>query len=549
GPVLPIDKFPIEQLIKETLIIFVVATTGNGDEPDNMKKTWKFLLRKSLPTESLQGLTFALLGLGDSSYVKFNFAAKKLNKRLLQLGAKALIPIGLCDDQHDHGPSAVSLPWITNLWMELEKLHFLKRKQINDPIYKWQLKILENTAEINLVNAEILRWSNEEESQIFTLTTNLRTTSEDHFQDVRLLSFTHSKDVNWQPGDVLQLRPCNSDANVSAFFELIKEHNINFNANTIIELSTIYEDMPLPEIYAQPISVGMLAKYVWDLTAKPRPRAFELLALNCEDELEKEKLAEFTTAEGLDSVISYINRPRRTILEVLQDFRHATSKLTLPILCELFGTIQTRSFSIASIPEEKKLDILVAIVEYKTILSTPRLGLCSNWLKALAVDSKIVGTIKSGTMSLPKNKHTPIIMVGPGTGIAPFRSVIQSRLIALKKYSTLDPKLVVFFGCRNKSKDFHFSTEFENWLTRMVKVFVAFSRDQEEKVYVQHLIKQQKSYLKELILNEEAIILVAGSSNNMPKAVKEAFTFVLDENSEYIEQMIKNRRYQEETWS
>ena len=81
-----------------------------------MKNFWKFLLRKSLPASSLSGLSFGVIGLGDSSYQKFNFVAKKLHKRLLQLGASALLPIGLCDDQHDLGIGAVLAPWLENFW-------------------------------------------------------------------------------------------------------------------------------------------------------------------------------------------------------------------------------------------------------------------------------------------------------------------------------------------------------------------------------------------------------------------------------------------------
>lgn len=81
-----------------------------------MKKFWKFLLRKSLPADSLSNLTFGVIGLGDSSYQKFNFVAKRLHKRLLQLGATAILNVGLCDDQHDLGFGAVLSPWLEDFW-------------------------------------------------------------------------------------------------------------------------------------------------------------------------------------------------------------------------------------------------------------------------------------------------------------------------------------------------------------------------------------------------------------------------------------------------
>ena len=119
GTVTAMDNYDVQTLINESTVIFVCSTTGQGNEPDNMKAFWKFLLRKSLPANSLAGVNYAVLGIGDSSYSYFNFVAKRLNKRLQQLGAHAILPIGLCDEQHDLGLSAVSLPWVKDLWQEL----------------------------------------------------------------------------------------------------------------------------------------------------------------------------------------------------------------------------------------------------------------------------------------------------------------------------------------------------------------------------------------------------------------------------------------------
>ncbi|XP_037819423.1 NADPH-dependent diflavin oxidoreductase 1 [Lucilia sericata] len=555
GPVLPMDEFPIHKLVEQTLVLFVVATTGDGDEPDNMRNSWKFLLRRSLPSNSLENMQFACLGLGDSSYGKFNYAAKKLNKRLQQLGAKQIIPLGLCDDQHDHGLSAVALPWMDQLWRQLQQNIDINAKTMNGlenaaSVFRWQCKKLNERKEglINNEDNEQILWPYKDVPEKFTLKSNKRTTDPSHFQDVRLLEFVTSDSINWSPGDIIQVQPHNSPKQVEDFFLWAQEHKLDFTADTLVEISSIHDDMPLPKCYSKPLTVEQMVTYLWDLSFRPRQRAFELLALNCEDELEKEKLLEFTTAEGLDDLINYINRPRRTILEVLQDFRHASSKLSLNVLIELFTFIQPRSFSIASCKESGQLDLLVAVVEYKTKLSTPRQGLCSNWLKNLKPDTQIYGCIKSGTMKLPKDISTPLIVVGPGTGIAPFRSIIQSLYI--NKSDSLPPALFVFFGCRNSNKDFHFQEDLQKWQSeKCISLYCAFSRDQDNKIYVQHLIEENADKLKPLIMQKGAFIFVSGSSKNMPKSVKEAFTKVVDNNDALIEQLIKTKRYQEETWS
>ncbi|EDX09703.1 GD14092 [Drosophila simulans] len=490
GPVLPFDEYDMTKLIEERLVVFVVATTGDGVEPDNMKLAWRFLLKRSLPAQSLQGMQFACLGLGDSSYPKFNYAAKKLSKRLQNLGASSVCPVGLCDDQHDYGHLGVSLSWTKDLWTALKGISGL-----------------------------------------------------DESCNVR------QKILTGNPGDVLDVQPQNSDDAVQTFFDLVREHNLNFDESTVVEVSSAHRDMPLPIAYSNPLSLLQAAKFVWDLSAKPRQRFLEVLAQNCGDEMEKEKLLEFSSAEGIDDLVAYVNRPRRNLLEVLEDFRHATSSLTLQQLFEMMPLIQPRSFSIASDVSALSLDLLVAVVEYKTIMHTLRLGLCSNWLKTLKSGTELRGVVKRGTMVWPKDLSTPLIMVGPGTGIAPFRSIIQNRLYAQSKGATIGP-LVVFFGCRNKAADFHFGNDFSTWTdAKQVEAHTAFSRDQDQKVYVQNLIAKNAAHLARLIKDLNAYIYVAGNSNNMPKSVKEAFIEILNGDADYVELMIKQRRYQEETWA
>lgn len=214
--------------------------------------------------------------------------------------------------------------------------------------------------------------------------------------------------------------------------------------------------MPVPDYLKEPLPLKTIAKQLWELNAVPRQRTFKLLSLNCDDELEKEKLLEFSSAEGQEDLFTYANRPRRNIIEVLRDFHKATSKLNLQLLFEIFEFIKTRSFSIASCPEHNKLDLLVAVVQYKTILAKLRMGLCSNWLKQLKCGAEIQAVIKKSTFKIPSNLTTPIVMVGPGTGLAPFRSLLLQRQHQLKDQSNWQSfPFTLFFGCRGEKLDFH----------------------------------------------------------------------------------------------
>lgn len=237
--------------------------------------------------------------------------------------------------------------------------------------------------------------------------------------------------------------------------------------------------MPVPDYLRDCRSLRCLATQYWDLSAIPRPRTFALLAMNCKNELEKEKLEEFATAQDQDALFKYANRPRRTTLEVLRDFPHATAALQLETLLELFSVIRPRSFSIASSIKSGRLELLVAVVEYKTILSEPRLGLCSNWLKGLEPGTVVYAWLKKGTMRLPEPRNVPLVMVGPGTGLAPFRSILQEKQLTGQGSSVKD---VLIFGCRNESNDFHCKEDLQKWHNQLsIHLITAFSRDQEEK--------------------------------------------------------------------
>jgi len=126
--VMAFDEYNIFELPTEKLVVFIVATTGDGDPPTTMINAWRFLLRKDLPSMSLANLRFTVFGLGDSSYDKFNAMAKKLTQRLLDLGAQLFHKIGLGDYQHDFEYEGEFDPWMKLMWSQLQ--NEIKNKQI-----------------------------------------------------------------------------------------------------------------------------------------------------------------------------------------------------------------------------------------------------------------------------------------------------------------------------------------------------------------------------------------------------------------------------------
>ena len=444
--VMALNDFDVSDLIKEETVIFSVATTGQGDPPDNMKKFWKFILRKNLPSSSLTNLQISVIGLGDSSYLKFNFIAKKLCRRLQQLGARMISDIGLADEQHSLGLDGVIDPWLEKLWSQLLDVYPLPPgKDIIPADITPPAKFLVNILDTSTDYSEIIskqkqlrmRSTNDEHVGnswcrtrpfMANLINSERVTSADHFQDVRLIRFdlSHSG-ITYYPGDVIMIQPCNILSAANEFVECL-----SLSPNMVLEIKA--NEYPLPSILPEVSCIKYLAEHYFDFQGVPKRYFFELLSFFAPSELEKGKLQEFASAEGQEELNDYCYRQKRSYLEVLKDFPHAAANIPIEYLFDLIPPLQARAFSIASSQEmfPHEAHILMAVVKYKTKIHKPRQGVCSTWLASINPhenqDIKIPVWVTSGTIKFPVADSIPVIMIGPGTGCAPFRSFIQQRV-------------------------------------------------------------------------------------------------------------------------
>uniref|UniRef100_A0A8D0H573 NADPH-dependent diflavin oxidoreductase 1 n=1 Tax=Sphenodon punctatus TaxID=8508 RepID=A0A8D0H573_SPHPU len=558
-----LDSYNVANLINELLVVFVCATTGQGDPPDNMKNFWRFVFRKNLPPTSLCQMDYAVLGLGDSSYPKLNFIAKKLHKRLLQLGGSPILPVTLGDDQHDLGPDAEIDPWLQNLWGKILALYplppglgIISPEILLPP--KFTLRFLdENSSDHgrNQFQQEDVARDIPTELHPFSarVVSNQRVTAESHFQDVRLIEFdVTGSGIEYSAGDVVMIQPQNAPEDVQLFCQLLR-----LDPDKRFVLRPTESDTALPARLPQPCTIEHLVSCYLDISCVPRRSFFELLSYFSPNELEREKLQEFSSTQGQEELYAYCNRPRRTTLEVLCDFPHTTCAIPYDYLLDLIPWIRPRAFSITSsmLAHPDRIQILLAVVQYKTVLVKPRRGLCSTWLASLNPQHGDVWVplwVKRGGMKFPTDLDTPVVMIGPGTGVAPFRAAIQERVAQGRKGNYL------FFGCRQKSKDFYCQAEWEELVKKgFLTLFTAFSRDQEEKIYVQHRIRDNQRLVWELLNYGNAHVYLAGNAKSMPSAVAEALKSVFQlhghmsasDAEEYFAGLERSQRFQAETWS
>ncbi|XP_053380905.1 NADPH-dependent diflavin oxidoreductase 1-like isoform X2 [Mercenaria mercenaria] len=567
--VVALDSYDIADLITEKLVVFVCSTTGQGDPPDNMTTFWRFIMRRNLPQDSLGKLSHAVLGLGDSSYQKFNFVAKKLHKRLLQLGSTSLMNVGLADDSHDLGADAVVYPWMDNFLQKLLSMyplavgqevipsHFRPRPRFKVIFVDGNDRTSPNgsiTTNGNIKSGLDTRVPTWFPAQPFPakLISNDRVTAPDHFQDTRLvrLDITGSN-ISYDPGDVAVVYPKNMPDTVDDFLSYM-----NLDPDQEFILHQIDPEASLPRI-PQPCTIRYIVENYYDINCVPRRSFFEMLLYFAEEEREQEKLEEFTSSEGQDELFSYCNRVRRTLLEVLHDFPNASASIPMEYFFDVIPVLQPRSFSIASSLKAHpgEIQLLVAVVKYQTRIKAPRRGVCSTWLAELdpALGPHVPVWVKKGTIKFPTDHKTPVIMVGPGTGVAPFRSFIEDRVSENISGSEL------YFGCRYSMKDFYFQSQWKEYKDQgLLQLHTAFSRDNEDadRYYVQHAIRDSREALWNL-LKQNACFFIAGNAKNMPDAVRDSVKNVImqyghlseDEAQNFIKKMDQDKRYQAETWS
>ncbi|KAE8663810.1 NADPH-dependent diflavin oxidoreductase 1 [Hibiscus syriacus] len=264
---------------------------------------------------------------------------------------------------------------------------------------------------------------------------------------------------------------------------------------------------------------------------------FKVMSFFATAEHEKERLQYFASPEGRDDLYQYNQKERRTVLEVLEDF--PSVKMPFEWLVQLVPPLKNRAFSISSTPlaHPNQVHLTVDVVSWTTPFKRKRRGLCSTWLASLDPEQRIHIPVwfHKGLLPIPPTS-LPLILVGPGTGCAPFHGFVKERAVQSQS-STIAPTLF-FFEAKGGA------------------FYAAFSRDQPQKVYVQHKMREQSERIWNLLC-EGAAIYVAGSSRKMPADVMVAFEEIISKESgalresaaRWLRSLEKASKYHVEAWS
>jgi sulfite reductase alpha subunit-like flavoprotein len=354
------------------------------------------------------------------------------------------------------------------------------------------------------------------------LVQNEKQTPSTHWQDVRLVAFDipsrNGEKLHCNPGDCLTIYPKNFPADAQRLITLMGWEKV---ADQPLDLSAC-DSLPRG-LHASPnCTVRDLLIHNIDITSIPRRSFLKSMSYFTEDSYHKERLLEFTQTEFIDEYFDYATRSRRTIIEVLDEF--TSVRIPVERLLDVFPLIRGRDFSIANggahlhYPDREdmtRVELLVALVKYRTVLRKPREGLCSRYLSNLTQQSVLHVTRKPVLSPIhgAANAQRPLVAIATGTGIAPARCLIHERLT----HPSPGPMLL-FFGNRNREADYFFENEWQT-LGDKIAVFTAFSRDQREKIYVQDRLKEEAAQIEQLI-SQNAIFTVCGGSSKMAESCK-----------------------------
>ncbi|KAI0288475.1 riboflavin synthase domain-like protein [Russula brevipes] len=534
--VFDVDNYPLSEIVSESVIIFMVSTSGTGKEPRTMTPMWRSLLRSDLPHDFFEDLQYAVFGIGDSSYEKFCWPAKKLSRRLEYLGATAICPRAEGDTQHTLGTDGAFEPWVSSLTDALLRLYPLPPNL--SPLPPEELP----TPRVTLLPATSEELRDEPDPLLgdsryhaFQLVRNERITADDWYQDVRHFEFRCQDDIAYDPGDVAVIHPEAFPVDVDSF---LTRMGWSGAADDPIRIQPVFEDQSLPSHLPQVSTLRVLFTRHLDIHAIPKRSFFRLLKHFAADAREREKLEEFSSPDGAEELHEYTTGCAARSAKFSASFAPCVCRVTIS---STSSRPRPREFSIASasLAHPHEVHLCVAIVNYKTKLKARRRGI----------------GITKGLLALPQDLSTPVICIGPGTGVAPARAVLEARVHLGGRDNTL------YFGHRASEKDAHYSREWTMLAESGNLTYrVAASRDGPQgtrRVYVHDLIRQDAKRIWRLVHDRGAWVYISGSSNKMPAGVRAALADIAREEGEmdeeearaYIAQLEKDERLFEECWS
>ena len=521
--VLSLNDYEKAALPNAGRLIVITSTWGDGDPPDNAAACWTWLNGSTAPR--LDHLAFAVLALGDRNYSEFCGAGKKFNARLEALGAKRLLPLGECDVDYESAATA----WFESLWPVLQP----SKPTNGETVARPEVPEIEPLIAAQLVAAQpVAAAYHRSHPYPARLRGHRRLNRPGSAKDTRHFEISlEGSGLCYEVGDALGVLPANCPVLVEELLAALGFKGEEPVKNPQDQDCTLHEALLKSFVITQP-TLSLLKAVV------ERAKHAELQALLAPDQ--KAILGEWLCG--------------RDVVDVLRAAPGA--KFTAAAFTGLLRPLQPRLYSISSSPKAHpgEVHLTVGTVRFEAH-GRARKGVCSTFLADRVTPNETpvpVFVQASHGFRLPTDLSVPIIMVGPGTGIAPFRAFLEER-----RATGATGRNWIFFGDQQRALDFLYEEELAAMRAdgHLTKLDLAFSRDQAAKLYVQHRMMEHAGELWRW-LEDGAQFYVCGDARRMAKDVDAALHQVVEsaggktreQAAVYVAELKSLKRYQRDIY-
>ncbi len=508
------DAYTLKQLKNERHLYLVISTQGDGDPPEDARAFYQQLLSARAP--KLPDLQFHVLGLGDSSYPKFNVIAQTIDARLTELGATRIANVELADLDFESSAQR----WQQSSIQHAQALLQRHTKPSNVALLPLRVK----PDSIKAPQAKIETWFDAEVLANQPITT-ARSARQVHHLELNL----EGSGIRYQPGDAL----------------LVQAKNPPLLIEQILAKLAWAGDAKL-DLEGQSVSIKTALSSLREIT-RINKSAFECIAEHSNNSALKRLLLPEQRVE----LANYLQSAQ--LIDALTD---TNVQLPASVLIPLLKALKARAYSIASAQSVvgDEVHLTVAHVQYQLASQTPlRFGAASHALCSAELGANFQVRLEANNrFRLPQDSARDIIMIGPGTGVAPFRAFVQERA-----ETGASGRNWLFFGNTHFRENFLYQLEWQRALKsgHLHALSVAFSRDSAEKIYVQQRIREQAKELYGWI-ESGAHIYVCGDATQMAKDVEAALLEVfisqgglnLEDAQEKLIELTLNKRYQKDVY-
>ncbi|PHH65827.1 hypothetical protein CDD81_1196 [Ophiocordyceps australis] len=589
------DYDNLDEIPSDKIVMFVLATYGEGEPTDNAVEFYEHITAED-PSFSqsndppLENLTYVAFGLGNSTYEHYNTMVRNVDKTLAKLGAQRVGDAGMGDD----GAGTMEedfLAWKEPMWAALSaKMGLEEREAVFEPTFAIvdRENLTPQSPEVYLGEPNKMHLEGTTKGPFnahnpyiapIAVSRELFNTKDRHC--IHLDIDVGNSNLSYQTGDHIAIWPTNPGAEVDRFLGIL---GLTDKRNSVISVKPLEPTAKVP--FPTPTTYDAIVRYHLEICAPISRQFVSTLAAFAPTEESKAEMAKL----GSDKEYFHdLTAPNYFNIASLLEFVGKGEKWTnIPFSAFIEGLnkLQPRYYSISSssLVQPKKVSV-TAVVESQTVAGRdePFRGVATNYLYALKQkhnnDSKPEPFGKTYELSGPRNKYDgihvpvhirhsnfklpsdpsrPIIMVGPGTGVAPFRGFVQERARQAKDGAKVG-RTLLFFGCRKRDEDFMYQSEWEEYkqiLGDQFEMVTAFSREGDKKVYVQHRLKERAQEVEQL-LSQKAHFYVCGDAANMAREVNSLLAQIIAQGrgisvakaEEVVKHMRTTNQYQEDVWS